>query len=142
MAARRGCGLCVGWSGRRCGGSSGTGTIGVVRSILRERGGQELVEFGAGDFEGLVHFVDEHEEFFGREVAVEVALFELFGRGAGGRVVIFAEDERFAADAGNGVEKPSEVGGIGVEFSREIGRGDAAKHLEDLRDGDLENDLI
>ena len=60
--------------------------------------GEELVEVWAGDFEGVIHFVDEHEEFVVGKVAVGVALREFdysFREG----VAIFLEGQGFARKA-------------------------------------------
>ena len=61
------------------------------------------LRFRAGDAEDLIHFVDKEIEFGIGEVAVGIELFEFDGGGFCGGVIVLAENERFAADAGNRV---------------------------------------
>src|SRR5439155_17633104 len=55
--------------------------------------------------------------------------------------LVFSEEKGGAGDAGQGVEEPGVVGGIGIEFAVEIVRGDSPESLKDLSGGDLEDDV-
>ena len=75
------------------------------------------------------------------ELAVRVEWLEFFCFEVSAQVFVFGEMERGAAEAGEGVEQTSVVGGIRVEFAIEVVGRDFSEGLEDLGGGNLEDDV-
>jgi hypothetical protein len=76
------------------------------------------------------------------ELAVLIELLELSSGGFGSGIIVLAKDKGLAADAGNRIEQPGKMCGVGVEFAVEVFGRDMPKRLEHLRNGNLEYDLV
>src|SRR5262245_50842236 len=63
--------------------------------------------FFTGDFEDLVHFVDEEIEFVVGQVAVGIEFLETSGGGLCGGVAEFSEVKDLADEAGEDIEEAS-----------------------------------
>jgi len=86
--------------------------------------------------------VEEEAALFLLKVAIGIELFELSDFVFEAKVVIFFEDEGLAAETGEGVEQASEIGEVAIHFTFEAARGEIPEALENLGEGDLEDDLM